>query len=167
MNELVHNLGIDWRLLIAQVINFVILFFLLKKFLFKPVLGLLEKRREKIEKSMRDAERIEKELAAIREKREEIIKTANQKAEEILHEVKEIAESQKTKILSDTKKETEKMLDEARASIEKEKDKLVDEAREDLAELVLLATEKVVREKLDEEKDRELVREVLARVGRE
>lgn len=167
MNELVHNLGIDWRLLIAQVINFVILFFLLKKFLFKPVLGLLEKRREKIEKSMRDAERIEKELAAIREKREEIIKTANQKAEEILHEAKEIAESQKTKILADTKKETEKMLDEARASIEKEKDKLVDEAREDLAELVLLATEKVVREKLDEEKDGELVREVLARVGRE
>lgn len=167
MNELIHNLGIDWKLLIAQIVNFAILFFLLKKFLFRPILGLLEKRREKIEKSLKDVERIEKELATIREKREEILKTANQKAEEILREAKEIVESQKINILADTKKQTEKMLEEARASIEKEKDRLVDEAREDLAELVLLATEKVLREKLDEEKDGELVREVLTRVVRE
>lgn len=165
MNELIHNLGIDWKLLIAQIVNFAILFFLLKKFLFRPILGLLEKRREKIEKSLKDVERIEKELATIREKREEILKTANQKAEEILREAKEIVESQKINILADTKKQTEKMLEEARASIEKEKDRLVDEAREDLAELVLLATEKVLREKLDEEKDGELVREVLSKAG--
>ena len=47
-------------------------------------------------------------------------------------------------------------------AIEKEKEKLIDEARADLAELVVLATEKVIREKLDEEKDNKLVKEVLA-----
>ncbi len=164
VQELIRQLGIDWKLLIAQIINFAILFFLLKKFLLKPILGLLEARRQKIEKSLKDAERIEKELTEIKEKREDILKNANQKAEEILGEAKEIAESRKTEIINATKKESEKILEEAKISIEREKQKLVDEARGDIAELVILATEKIVKEKLDEEKDRELVKEVLTKI---
>ncbi len=164
MNELIQNLGIDWKLLIAQIINFAILFFLLKKFLLKPILGLLEARRQKIEKSLKDAERIEKELTEIKEKREGILNNANKKAEEIFSEAKEIAQSRKTETLNETRKEAEKILEEAKVSIEREKQKLVDEARGDIAELVVMATEKIIKEKLDEEKDRELVKEVLTKI---
>jgi len=164
MNELIANLGIDWKLLLAQIINFAILFFLLKKFLYKPILGMLDKRRLRIEKSLKDADRIEKELVQIREKREDILRNANQKADAILKEAREIAESRRVEILEEVRKEAKAVLEETKKSIKKEKKKLVDDAKKDLAGIVILATEKMIKEKLDEDKDKKLAEEVLSMI---
>lgn len=166
MAELIHKLGIDWRLLVAQIINFLILFFVLKKFLYRPILEVLEKRRERVEKSLSNAERLESEITKVGEMREEIIRKANQKANEILGEARELAESKRASILKDAENEASRMIEETKHKLEKEKGKILDEAREDLAELVLLATEKVIQERLTEDKDKELIKETIRSLRR-
>ncbi len=165
MGELLHKLGIDWKLLLAQIVNFLILFFVLKKFLYKPILGFLDKRRALIEKSLKDAERLEGEMARVKEMRGEIIKKANQRAEEIFKEARDLADAKKAEILRAASSEAERLIAETKKTLGKEKERLIDEAREDLAELVLLAVEKVVRERLDNEKDKALIRETISRMN--
>ena len=56
MQELITKLGIDWKFLIAQIVNFLVLLFVLYKFAYGPILAMLEKRQKKIEKGLKDAE---------------------------------------------------------------------------------------------------------------
>lgn len=164
MLELIHKLGIDWELLIAQIINFAVLFFVLRKFLYKPILGMLEKRRIKIENSLKNAERIEKEFTEIKKQREKILASAMKKSDEILKEARGLGEQRKMEILEQAKKEIEKMINDAKILIEKEKAKLFEEARLDIADIVILATEKIIKEKINEESDKKFVEEVLEKI---
>lgn len=164
MLELIHKLGIDWKLLIAQIINFAALFLILRKFLYKPILGMLEKRRIKIENSLKNAERLEKEIAEIKEQREKILANAMKKSDEILKEARGLGEQRKTEILEQAKKEIEKMINDAKILIEKEKAKLFEEARAEIANLVVLVAEKIIREKINEESDRKFVEEILGEI---
>ena len=162
MSELLHQLGVDWKLLIAQIINFLVLFFVLKKFLYGPILEVLQKRRAKIEQGLKNAERLEGEMGRVKEAREEILKKASQKADTIIREARDLAESKKADILAQAQEEAERLAKSARESLEREKERVLDEARSDLADLVLLATEKVARIKLDKENDRVFVEEALS-----
>ena len=147
-----------------QIVNFLILLFVLKKFLYKPILGMLEKRREMIEKSMKDAERIEGEMARIKEARDEILRRANGEAEKLIQEGRDLAESKKASVLKIAEKEANILLFDARKALEKEKQKIIEEAKEEITDLVLLATREVLKEKIDGVKDRELAKSVLSRL---
>ena len=78
--ELITKLGIDWKLLIAQVINFFILLFVLHRFAYRPILKMLKKRTDTIDKSLSDVKQIEKNLAESNQKKDELLRTARQQA---------------------------------------------------------------------------------------
>lgn len=161
MQELISKLGIDWKLLIAQIINFLVLLFVLYKFAYGPVLAMLEKRQKKIEKGLKDAEDAHKKLAESEEKQKEILKHARTEAKDIVEKAHIQAEKSKSGIAAEAKVQAEKIIAGAKAEIEQEKQKTIAEIKSEIGGLVVAATEKIVGERIDEGKDRELIEKAI------
>jgi F-type H+-transporting ATPase subunit b len=164
--ELLSKLGIDWRLLIAQLVNFLILLFILYKFLYKPVLNLLENRREKIEKGLKDAEKMGEELEKIKALREEEIKKAKREAQEIIERAQKTAESAGREIKLKAKKEVEKLIDVAKNQIIDEKEKMLAEIKNEASTLVVAAAERVVGKVIDVKAQQKLIDETIREVSK-
>lgn len=155
--ELLSNLGINGKLLIAQVINFLVLLFVLHRFAYKPVLKMLESRTKKIEKGLQDAEDAHKKLAEISEKEKEILKKASVAAQAVVAKAEEIAKKNKEEIMAEAKSQSDKILKDAEKKIEEEKNKMMAEVKGEIAGLVVAATEKLIAEKVNGAKDKELI----------
>jgi F-type H+-transporting ATPase subunit b len=161
MSELLSKLGIDWKLLIAQIVNFLVLLFVLWKFAYGPVLGMLDKRQKKIEKGLKDADEAHKKLTESEEKQKEILKQARTEAKDIVEKAREQAEKSKSEIAAEAKTQAEKILAGAKSEIEQEKQKTIAEIKSEIGGLVVAATEKIIGEKMDEKKDKELIEKSL------
>lgn len=159
--ELLGKLGIDWKLLIAQVVNFLVLLFILHRFAYKPVLKMLDDRSSKIEKGLKDAEDSQKKLREIAQKEIEIIRDAREEAQIIVMKAEDIARKNKEEIITEAKNNSEKILKDAEKKIEEEKRKMLSEVKGEIANLVVLATERVIGEKLDGNKDKELIEKAI------
>lgn len=157
MSELLTKLGIDWKLLIAQVVNFLVLLFVLWKFAYGPVLGMLDKRQKKIEKGLADAEEAGKSLEESAEKQKKIIQKAREEAKDIVEKAREQAEKSKSEIAAESKVQAEKIIANAKVEIEQEKNKMITEVKSEIGSLVMAATEKIIDEKMDEKKDKEII----------
>lgn len=166
MTELIHQLGIDWKLLLAQVVNFLILLFLLKKFLYRPIIELLTKRRKAIEESQANVERIARELSGIEAQKTAEIEKARKEADAIMQEAKKHATARQAEMLKEAEARIEKLLAEAKKRTEEERLKMMDEIRDEVSDLVFLATEKVLRERLPKEAHERFVQEALAAARR-
>lgn len=164
MEELLKNLGINWKLFLIQIVNFAILLFLLKKFLYKPILKILEERKNKINEGLRRAEEIEQKVNEIKKTRERILNRANQKAEEVLAKAQNLAEDRKKEILIQAQEKGREMLKREEKTAIRQKEKIMSEAKCEIADLVVLVTEKLVKEKLSEDKKRELAQEALSKL---
>lgn len=160
----IGTLGLNWKLFLAQLINFGIVILVLWKWVFKPVAGALKARRHKIEESVKKAEEIEVRLKELESSRGEHMRKARAEAEEIIKKAIVAGESSKAEILGSAKAQAEKILAEAKTNIEKEKEKMFQEIREEVANLTVMATEKILREKLDERKDKELINKVFSSI---
>ena len=159
--EFLQKLGIDWRLLIAQAVNFLILLFILYKFLYKPVLGMLERRRETIEKSLEDAKRIEEMLSKATLDNEEGIRKARVEAGRILEEASLRSEAMREEKIALTKKDIEKIIEQGKTQLSAERISVLRSLREESAELVALAVESVLKDLPHEKIDKALVAESL------
>src|SRR3989344_237183 len=92
MSELLHSLGIEWPILIAQLVNFAILLFILERFVYRPIIKLLDKRREDIATSAKRDEEIRAKLGEMDIARERVLTEARAQSQKILDEAKEDAE---------------------------------------------------------------------------
>lgn len=106
-----ESLGLDLKILIAQVVNFVILLFVLKKLLYKPVIKLIDERNKKINDAVVNSQRIEEKLAKIEEKQKTLISDARQKADVERSEILKLAETQREKIVADAKNKAQKEIE--------------------------------------------------------
>ena len=161
MLELFTKLGIDWKLLIAQIVNFLVLLFILYRFAYKPVLAMLEKRTKKIERGLKDADAAHKKLAESEERQKEILRKARLEANVIVEKSHKQAEKAKSEIAAEAKTQAEKIIAGAKAEIGREKEKTISEIKSEIGGLVIAAAEKVIGEKMDEGKGRELIEKVL------
>jgi F-type H+-transporting ATPase subunit b len=159
--ELLNNLGINGGLLLAQLINFGILLFVLYKFAYGPVLKMLEDRTKKIEKGLQDAEASHKKLAEISEKESAVLVEARKNAQEIIKKSEEVAVKNAEGIVALAKTQSDKILEDAKRQIKQEKDKILLEAKSEVAGLVMIATEKIIHEKLDIAKNTELINQII------
>jgi F-type H+-transporting ATPase subunit b len=161
MSELFAKLGIDWKLLIAQIINFLVLLFILYKFAYRPLLAMLDKRTKKIEQGLKDAEVAHKKLEESEKKQTEILHKARVEAKDIVEKAREQAEKGRAEIVAESKVQSDKLIADARAQIEQEKQKTLSEIKSEIGGLVVAATEKIIEEKMDEKKDKELIEKSL------
>ena len=154
-------LGLNLKLFIAQLINFAIVLFILWKWVFTPVTKALQKRTAKIEQSLNDAERITKEKEEFEKWRNEEMGKARQEASAIISKSQTDAVKVKDEVLAQTKEEQQKLIDQSRKQMEQEKNAQLQSAKAELADLVTLASEKILRQKLDPKKDSELIKQSL------
>ncbi len=164
MGELIHKLGIEWKLLLAQIVNFVILFLVLKKFLYKPLINLMNKRREKIIEGLEKAKKGEEEFKQIEIIRQRELAKIQKEAEVIIAKAKEIGDEKQQEILKEAEEKTKKIIEDAKGRIDIEKEKMLKEVRQDIANLVINATEKILEEKVDENKEKELINRVMGQL---
>ena len=142
--ELLSKLGIDWKLLIAQIVNFGILLGVLTFFVYKPLLDVLEARRKRIEKSMEDAKRIEEQKKEMELIRIEELKKIDQEAGAFLERAKHQAEKIKMEILAAATKEAEQLLAKARQQLSDERAQVMQEVQGALTSAILRLTEKII-----------------------
>lgn len=153
--------GLNWKLFLAQLVNFGIILFVLWKWVFGPLGEKLEERRGKIEQSIAKSREIEELHAAVVQQSAEQIGKARNEATEIIGRARNEAIQVKDIILADAKKQADGILSQQRKVIEQEKLKMNAEVKEQAAALVVLALEKILRQKIDQKKDQELINEAL------
>lgn len=157
MSQIFTNFGVQPVLLLAQVVNFLILLYILKRFLYTPILKVLQERRQKIAESLKNAEEIQKQLAETEKAREKKLKDATNEARQLLEEAtksaNEIIQESHLKASADL----DDILRKGRESIQLEREKMQNEIREELADLVAVAMEKVANKVLTEKDKKELV----------
>ncbi|MFA5128646.1 MAG: F0F1 ATP synthase subunit B [Patescibacteria group bacterium] len=164
--ELLEKLGIDWRLLIAQLVNFLILVLILYKFLYKPLLKMLEGRKEKIEKGLRDAEQLGVELEKTKELQAAEIQKAKQEAKGIIEEAGKRAEVAGAETKLKTKAEVEKLITVAKNQMIEEKIKMMAEVKKEAAEMVIAVAEKIIGKTIDIKAQKSLIEETLREVDK-
>ena len=118
--NILKDFGVSPILLTAQIVNFLIILFVLKRFMYKPVLNMLKKREDEIKKGLKNSEEAQKKLEDASEKETLILQKAHEKAEKIVNDAKLEAVEAKNKIEENAKKESERMINEAHLAIEQE-----------------------------------------------
>lgn len=160
----IGTLGLNWKLFLAQAVNFSIVVFVLWKWVFKPVAGALEARREKIEKSVREAGEIEKKLEHIQVTSAQELQKARQEAQTLIQKSQELAAEARSEATKNARSEAEKIMADAARTIEAEKERVLAEAKEELANLVVMASERVIKTKLDDKHDKKLINDVVSNI---
>ena len=153
----ISTLGINGKLFVAQLVNFSVIAFVLWKWAWKPLVKLLDERSEKIAKSLEDAKRIEEELRKTHERREQILLEAKKEAKSIMETATKNADALRAEMTAKARSETENIVADAKLAIAHEKEQMLQEVKGYVADLVVLTAEKVLREKIDSKKDKELV----------
>lgn len=108
--DIIKNFGINPYLLVAQILNFLILFYLLKRFAFKPITAMLEKRKQEIAEGLKSAEAGRHALEKALEEEKKILKKAQAEAQKILQDAKNQADSVAVEMRLQTKAQVEQML---------------------------------------------------------
>ncbi|HEY4694878.1 MAG TPA: F0F1 ATP synthase subunit B [Candidatus Nanoarchaeia archaeon] len=164
--KIIEEFGINPYLLLAQVVNFTILLFLLKKILYKPILKVLEERKVKIVRSLKEAEDIEKRLVETAKEQEKILEKARSEAANLISEVKKESKELSEKMLADTRATVDEAMKRGEERLELEKQQMMSEVKKDLAGLVIAATAKVTQKTMDEPSNRRLVEEVVREMSK-
>lgn len=155
--DILNQFGINPLLLAAQVVNFFILLFILKKLLYGPILKVLDDRKKRIEESLKNAEEIERKLRETDERVDQILVKASLEGQKIIDE----ATAQANQIIEDAKRAAEnlsqKMLEEARGRIQIERENMRWELQKDLSRLVMLIVQKVTGKMLKQRGQKELI----------
>jgi F-type H+-transporting ATPase subunit b len=163
--ELINALGLDFKILIVQLLNFAILFFILNKFGFQPMLKFLEERNQKISKGVQNANLAEKRLIEISEKEKAVLSNAKKEAKKIMEEVKKDAEKKKQEIIDSAKNEVGLVINTEKEKIQQEKAEVLKELRTEVSGLVMMSLEKILEEKIDDKKDKILIENQIKKIS--
>jgi F-type H+-transporting ATPase subunit b len=157
-------LGLNGGYFLVQVFNFLILFVVLSAWVYRPVLNMLEQRREKIAQGLEDA-RVATEARANAEKEaEKILADAQAQASKIVREATERAEAVGREIRAEAEAEAAKAKESALAEAAVERDRMLADVRGQIAALAMAATQKLVGETLDEQRQHALINEFFSGV---
>ena len=149
MESIISTFHIDWKIIIAQAINFGVVFVVLYIFALKPLNKLMSERSEKIAKGVDDAKTNATLLEKTRAEYDEVLAKAKIEANKIFQDGKKEAEAKKTAMLEDAKKEVAATVENGKKMLEAEKNKMMVEVKNEIVNLAMLATEKLVSEKHD------------------
>ena len=141
----------DFGLFFWMLVAFLVVFFLLAKFGFPVITGMVQERKDFIDESLRKAHEASERLENIKQEGEAILQEAREKQAQIMEEAAETRDTIVQKAQEKAKDEGARLLSEAKAEIEAEKQNAIRDIRGQVVELSVLIAEKVLREKLDTE----------------
>jgi F-type H+-transporting ATPase subunit b len=149
-------------LMIWTIVCFLITLFVLKRYAFGPIQKVIDERRERIRQSIEEADRAREEARKLLEEHRALIAGARSDAEQILAEARKVADSQRERVREEVEADRQRRLDETKRQIEAETHRALVQIRAEVADLTLLATEKVVGKALDAADQRRLIEEAIA-----
>jgi len=155
------GLGISVPTLIAQIVNFVILFVLLYFVAYKPLMRMLDERSGKVKESMEQTESIREQAERAEEEATKRIEAASKEGQGLVAQAVKTGEEIRQKAQDEAKPEAEAIINRARQEIQRERDEAIGELRKEIADLTIAAAEKVIEQSLDKEAHRKLIDKVL------
>ena len=144
--EILSKIGFDWKLALANLINFLIIFYLLKKFAFAPIGRIIRERKDRIDEGLEKANRSEEILNASKKKSDEIIAGAKEEANKIIAKGYEQARQSIEHAAIEAMKKQEEILLRAQKGIDRERISMEARVREEMAELVAGGVKKIIKE---------------------
>lgn len=150
---------------IMALLNLIILYVVLRKVLFQPVMKFMDNRTKTIENSIADAEKQKAEATEMKAAYEEQLKTAKVESKKIIDTAVARAETQQTNILAETQQQAEELLAKTRKEIELEREQMLKDVRNELAGLVFAAASKILEANVDTESNRLIVDKFLDEAG--
>ncbi|MFA5022328.1 MAG: F0F1 ATP synthase subunit B [Patescibacteria group bacterium] len=161
MESIISTFHLDWKLMLAQLVNFAIVAFVLWYFVFKPLSAKMSERTKTIEKSLEEAKQISANLKSSQDEKQQIIKEARQKSEALMQQAAQAAVQERQKSVAAAKAEVKKVVDDGKLQLTAEKEKMLAEVKTDVADLVIAAATKVLEKTVDKKINRELVADAL------
>ena len=147
--------------LIAQILNFLFLVFVLAKFAYKPLLNIMEERKNKIAADLEAADAAKAEAEAVKSEYAAKLADARQEAQAIVEAARKSAQAAHDKIMAETKAEQDQVVAAAKEAIELEKQKALADVRAQVISLSMLAASKIVEQKLGSEDDKKMAGEIV------
>lgn len=165
MEGIIEQFGFAWAKFIAQIIIVMIVYFILSKYAFGPVLAMLEARRKRIADGEENIKKIESELAKAEEKVQGMLDEANRDAERMISEARDSAEAVRNQKTQEAIKEAQGIIEKAREASRLEHEAAMNELKKDFGRLVIDATSKVTGKVLDEDDQKRINQETAGQVS--
>ena len=150
-------LGINLGYLISQIVNFTLLAVLLYFVAYKPILRMLAQRSERIKQGLEDAELASRRAAEMEQEFEQRLAEARKEGQEIIAQATQMSEKARQEILEMAREEARAQVEKAKEEISRERELAMSELRQQVADLSLNISEKVIGESLDQQRQRELI----------
>ena len=147
--------------LIAQILNFLVLVFVLAKFAYKPLLNMMEERKNKIASDLEAADKAKADAEAVKVEYAAKLADARQEAQAIIDNARKTAQAAHDQIMAATKAEQEQVIAAAKENIVMEQKKAMDEVRAQVISLSMIAAGKIVEKKLGSEEDKKMAGEIV------
>jgi len=155
------SLGINMPMLLAQIINFIVLFGLLYLVAYKPIMRMLDERSRKIKESMERTEFIKQQAERAEEEAKKRIDAAAKEGQEAVARAVRTGEEVKREAQQQARQEAEALIARARSEIQRERDEAIDDLRKEFADITIMAARKVIDRTLDKKAHREIIKKVL------
>ena len=162
MGEGAGVFSIDPAVLLLQIVGFVILYLLLRRFLFGPLLGVMDQREKEIEEGLERGEQAERRLGRIDEERRQVLAEAREEGREHVRQSVREGEQARERMLKDARGDVQQLHERARESLKLEREEAMLELRQQVVDLALLAARQAVLGRLDEEQHRRAIDDFIA-----
>lgn len=147
MNDLFAAFGVNWKLLLIQAVNFGLLLSVLSYFLYKPLLKIIDERRESVAEGVRKAQAADRQLEDAKQEGSEMVGRAAREAEQLVATARSRADEKGLEVLRTAEARAEALLKDAQARAEESKRQALLESQKDIARAAMLAAEKILKEK--------------------
>ncbi len=152
--------NIDYTLILV-IVNFIVLLFILKKLLYKPLMDFINKRESQIRDDLQGAKELKEESTKILEKQKELLRKAKEEARSIRDEATKSAKIQSEQILHDSEKQRDVIIQEAQEIIDVEVNKAKESIQSQIGDFVIELTDKIIGKKLTEDDDVKLINDMI------
>ncbi len=155
------KLGINGANLLAQIVNFTVLFILLYLLAYKPILKMLDERSRKIKESIDQTEAVKGQAARAEEESRRRIEAGIKEGQDLINKATRAGEEVRQQAQQKAQEEAQALVGRARGEIQRERDEAVGALRKEFAELTIMAAEKVIDRSLDKQAHRDVIDKVL------
>lgn len=159
-------LRLDWNV-VATIVNIIVLYWLMKKFLYKPLQMIMDKRKELIDSQFSEAKEAKDKADALKNEYESLIGSAKDESQQIVDKARETAKADYDDKLEDASNQASRLLEEAREKIDMEREKMLRELESQIASLAMCAAAKVIGKKASAQYDEALYEQFLSEAGEE
>ncbi len=157
-------LSVNPGLIIWQLIIFVILLFILKKIAWKPLLSSLHSREQSIKDTIDQAERLQKDAHELIEQNKKNMAEANAHSMKIINDAKDMAVKVKDEIMVKAQEDSRKLIEQAKSEIKQEKESAMSDLRNEVSDLAIKSAEKILKDNLDETKQKKIVNDFISQI---